>query len=185
MVVSQYDIDIKGALIEALSPPILQFAFRSLFIVSLREHLLSALFHSNPTNCDRVANWRTGGKRAFITASSMYISCCDTITTQILDCSQSTDFGRIRLCSMINPAKNHAFMSGQGTNPAKTKQLGFLHGSGTGPNLVSGTNPDHWRDTRTRCKHYRREISTGKQNIHTMDCSKDCAKNKCNTIMIA
>jgi len=51
--------------------------------VALKNAKFPALFHSNSTNSERIANWRKGGERACKTASFTYISYCDTIATQI------------------------------------------------------------------------------------------------------
>jgi len=64
-----------------------------------------ALFHSNSMNSDPIAHWTMGGGRASKTASFTYIWYCDTITTQMLNCSQSSEFGKMRHCCIINPAK--------------------------------------------------------------------------------
>jgi len=45
------------------------------------------VFHSDSTNIDQISNQRTGGEGACKSASVMYISYCDTIRTQILNCS--------------------------------------------------------------------------------------------------
>jgi len=64
-----------------------------------------ALFHSNLTNSDRITNSRMGGERASKTSYLKYILYLDTITPQILNRSQSSEFVNMRLCSMINLAK--------------------------------------------------------------------------------
>jgi len=43
------------------------------------------ILNSDSTKIDRIANWRTGGKRACNTAYFTYISYCDMIRTQILN----------------------------------------------------------------------------------------------------
>jgi len=73
--------------------------------VASTDAKFSALFDNNSMNSDRIANWRMGGERPSKTASFAYISYCDTITTQILNWGQNTEFAKMRLCSMINPAK--------------------------------------------------------------------------------
>jgi len=47
--------------------------------------------------------------------------------------------------------KNHGFMSCPGTNPAKTKWVRFLAGSGTKANWAACQNPDCWPVTWTHC----------------------------------
>jgi len=106
----------------------------SICCVASKNDLFSALLHSNSTNSDHIANWRTGGERASKTASFMYISYCDTITTQILDWSQSSEFTKLRLCCMINPAKTEwfSFLDGSETEPnhfpAQIRMAGGLPG---------------------------------------------------------
>jgi len=65
----------------------------------------SAVYHSDSTNIDCIAMWRIGGKWACKTASITYISRCETIITQILNSSQSSEFAKLRLCGMWNPSK--------------------------------------------------------------------------------
>ena len=73
--------------------------------VTLKNAQFLAQFHSNSTNSDLITNWRMGGERASRTASFTYISYCDTIRTQILNWSQSSEFAKMKLCSRIIPAK--------------------------------------------------------------------------------
>jgi len=74
--------------------------------VAVKQRRKLGDFWSDSTNIDQIANWRMGGQRASKTASFTHISYCDTIKTQILNWSQSSEFVKLRLCCMINPAKN-------------------------------------------------------------------------------
>jgi len=102
--------------------------------VTLKITQIPAPFHRNLMNSDQIPIWRRGGERASKTASFMYISYCDTIWTYILNWNQSCEIAKMRLCCMINPAKNRGFMSCLGYNPAKTERFGFLDSCGTEPN---------------------------------------------------
>jgi len=51
----------------------------------------SRVFDSDSTSSCRIANLNAGGERAARTAQSTYRSCHDTITTQILNWSQSCE----------------------------------------------------------------------------------------------
>ena len=68
-----------------------------------KKRLISVWFRSNSTNGNRIPNWRIGGETVSKTASFMYISYCDTITTQMINRSQSSEFAKSRLCCTINP----------------------------------------------------------------------------------
>ena len=74
--------------------------------VTSKNAYFSAIFHSISTDSDRITYWRIGGERTSKTASFMYRSYCDIITTQILNWSQSSEFTKMRLCCLIDPAKN-------------------------------------------------------------------------------
>jgi len=52
------------------------------------------VFHSDSLNINRIANWTTGGAKASKTVSFAYISYCDTIRTQILNWSQSSQISK-------------------------------------------------------------------------------------------
>ena len=64
-----------------------------------------ALFHSDSTNIAQIANRRPGGERTPKTAYFTYRTSCDTIRTQKPNWSQSSEFTKMRLCWMQNPAK--------------------------------------------------------------------------------
>jgi hypothetical protein len=121
--------------------------------VALANVLFLALFPSNPTNCDRITNRATCGERASKPASFTYILYCVTITTQILNSSQSSEFAKMRLCSMRIPAKNHGYMSGPVNNRSKTPWVGFVDSSGTQPNHFSGPNLARWQVPLFCCLH--------------------------------
>jgi len=70
-----------------------------------RLFLTETRFVADAINSDQIANWRMGGESASKTASFRYISYSDTITTQILNWSQSSEFAKMRLCSKLNLAK--------------------------------------------------------------------------------
>ena len=114
------------------------------------------LFHSDSTNIGRIAILNAGGERAAKTAQSTYWTCHDSIRTQKLNWSQRTAKVVGTVIWDRGPAptrpKNRGFMSRPVNNPAKTKQVGFLPGSGTELNWTAGQNPDCWRVTRTGCQ---------------------------------
>ena len=94
---------------------------------------LSALFHSNSTNCDWIATWLMGGESASKTVSFTYILYCDTISTQILSWSQSTEFAKIVLCKDDKPGLRTAgLFPVQVTTPPK--QNGSVFWTGWEPN---------------------------------------------------
>jgi hypothetical protein len=76
--------------------------------VALKITSFLALFHSNSMNCGRIANWRMGGERSSKTAYCTDKLYCDMISTQIPNWIQSTEFAKLRLCSMIYLAKKTA-----------------------------------------------------------------------------
>jgi len=59
-----------------------------------------ALFHSNSTNIDRIANWSAGATSARKSSAFTCISSCDTIRTQILNWSPRSDVLSMTLCGM-------------------------------------------------------------------------------------
>jgi len=72
--------------------------------VAVKSRWKLGVFPSDSTNIDRIANWRTGGERVSITAFIIHISYFHTITTQILNWSKSSEFAKMRLCCIANPA---------------------------------------------------------------------------------
>ena len=82
-------------------------------------------------NSDRIANWRKGGERASKTASFTYRLYCDTISTQIVNWSQRSDFAK-----MWNHPKNRGFRTVQfftGVKPVAMVPVRFQPGPGTEP----------------------------------------------------
>jgi hypothetical protein len=111
--------------------------------VASKPSELSALFHSNSTNSGRIANWRMGGECASKIASFTYILYCDTITTQILKWSQSSEFLKMRLCCMIYPAKKPPVYVRSGLPPRQDCVVRFfgLVSNRTEPNREPKTRP--------------------------------------------
>ena len=105
--------------------------------VRAKQDQFSALFHSNSTNIDWIANWRAGGERACKTASFTYISYCDMIRTQILNWSQSSEFGKMGLCCMWNPAHKPQLWVWFGFQTTQHQADRFLGGSRTKPGTIS------------------------------------------------
>jgi len=73
--------------------------------------------------------WRIEAERACRTASFTYISCCDTIRTQILNWSESSE-----LAKLWNQPKNCVFGAVQfldGVKPVATVPVRFQPGPGT------------------------------------------------------
>jgi len=121
--------------------------------ITAKHVQFSALIHSNSSNIDRIAKWRIGSGWACKTASFTYISDCDTIRTQILNWSQSSDYAKMRLCCVYNPAKKLRVYVRSGWKP-RQDNLGRVFGQDrnrTEQNRTAGQNPDRWRVTRTRC----------------------------------
>jgi hypothetical protein len=77
-------------------------------------------------NSDRVANWGMRGERAPKTASLTYKSYCDTITTEILNWNQSSEFAKMRLCCMIYPAKKPRVYVRSGVQPRQDRAVQFF-----------------------------------------------------------
>ena len=94
--------------------------------VASKNAQFSALLHSNSTSSNWIANWRMGGERASITASCTYISYCDTMTTQILNWSESSEFPKMRLCSVINAAKKPQIHVRSGYQPHQDRAVWFF-----------------------------------------------------------
>ena len=86
----------------------------------------SVLFHSDSTNCDWISTWWMGGERASKTASFTYILYCDTISTWILNWSQSTELVKMRLCSIFNPAKKPWVYVRSGYQPRQDRAVRFF-----------------------------------------------------------
>lgn len=93
----------------------------------------SALFHSESTNIDRIAHRITGDKRGHQIGYFTHRLCCDKITIQILNLTESCKTHKMELRSGSNPASNlvvlHAVQvttwtraSGQVPNPACSRR---------------------------------------------------------------
>jgi len=110
--------------------------------VTSKNAQLWVFFHSNSTTSTRIANWRIGGERASKTESFTYIWYCDTIRTQILNWSQSSDCAKMRNRQKTAGSVRFSFLSG----------LNLLQRFQFGSNLdlelnrqfgtVANTNPD-------------------------------------------
>jgi hypothetical protein len=74
------------------------------YVVS-KKTPFSVLFHINSTNSYQISIWRVWGERPSTTASFTYVSYSDTLTTQILNWSQRSEFTKLRLHCIIHPAK--------------------------------------------------------------------------------
>jgi len=72
--------------------------------VTAKHAQFSAWFHTDSTNIDEIANWRIRGERALQTALFTYISYYNTMWTQILNWSQSSE-----LAKLLNWSKNQGF----------------------------------------------------------------------------
>ena len=141
LIVSQYDIYINDTVLHALSPPIPHFVIQTVFVMSLQKTAqFSAIFHSNSTNVDQIAQWTIQGERASKTASFTYISYCDMIRTQILSWSASSElaklwnwpqnrgFGAVPFFDVVNPLQQFQFRSDPDLEPN--------HGFGTVANTT-------------------------------------------------
>jgi len=58
-------------------------------------------------NSYRIVNWRMRGDGPSKMASFMYISYCDTITTQIYNSTERSDFASTRLCCINKPGQKN------------------------------------------------------------------------------
>ena len=81
------------------------------------------VFHINSTNSDQITNWRKRGKKASKTASFMYISYCDTITTQILYWIENAESTNIKRCCMMNSNKKLHVYVWSGWQPRQVKAV--------------------------------------------------------------
>jgi hypothetical protein len=78
---------------------------------------------------DRITNWGMGAERASKTASFTHILYCDTITTQIVNCSN-----RFEITNMWNRPKNRGFSAVQlskRVKPVAMVPVRFQPGPGT------------------------------------------------------
>jgi len=152
LIVSQYDIYQKDAVLDAPPPPIPQFAIQSLFVESFRTmHNFWCTFTATQGIVIRspIREWEVKEHRQLHLLRLYHIVIRSELNclfgTKVLS---SWQWGsalwktRPRVCG---------FMSAPGNKPAKTQRVRFLDGSGSEPHLLSGSNPDHWRVTRTRC----------------------------------
>jgi len=127
VIVSQYDIYLKDAVLDALSPPIVQFAIWWLFIELLwnnaeKEGFFQAIVRIViGSQIDE-----RGSETASEAVSFMYISYCYTITTQTLNWRQRTEFPKMRLGYTINPAKKPWVYVWSGYQPCHDREVWFF-----------------------------------------------------------
>jgi hypothetical protein len=79
-------------------------------------------------NCGRIVNWGMGGERASKTAYYTDKLYCDMISTQIPNWIQSTEFAKLRLCSMIYLAKKQLVCVRSGYQPRQERASQVLLG---------------------------------------------------------
>jgi len=92
-----------------------------------------SVFRCDPTNIDWITNLRTGGGRACNTTSLTHISYCDTIRTQILNWSKSSELAKLR-----NQPKNRGFVAVLffgGVKPVAMVPVRFQPEPGTEPRI--------------------------------------------------
>jgi hypothetical protein len=135
VIVSQYDIYVKDAVLDALSPPNRQFVIRLLFVEWLRNNAENYAFFEATQRIvigSQIGEWEV---KEHLKLHLVCIYHIDTITTQILNWRQDSQFAKI-----WNQPKNCRFGAAQFFDEVKlvaSVPVRFQPGPGTEPPICN------------------------------------------------